>query len=78
MCAGAGFKVHFPSPHLCTDNGVMIAWTGVEAVRAGVCEGVYCVDNVDKVDYTPKWPLGKDISQKVIEMNIRNKETMTI
>lgn len=39
-----------PPPALCTDNGVMIAWAGIERFRAGLVD-----------DYTittlPKWPL---------------------
>lgn len=40
-----------PPPQLCTDNGVMIAWAGIERFQAGLTD-----------DYTittlPKWPLG--------------------
>ncbi|OBZ85050.1 putative tRNA N6-adenosine threonylcarbamoyltransferase, mitochondrial [Choanephora cucurbitarum] len=39
-----------PPPQLCTDNGVMIAWAGLERLQAGLVD-----------DYTittlPKWPL---------------------
>ncbi|KAI9254174.1 Gcp-like domain-containing protein [Helicostylum pulchrum] len=39
-----------PPPQLCTDNGVMIAWAGIERLQAGLVD-----------DYTittlPKWPL---------------------
>ncbi|CAO3611184.1 unnamed protein product [Mucor hiemalis] len=39
-----------PPPQLCTDNGVMIAWAGIERFQAGLID-----------DYTittlPKWPL---------------------
>ncbi|KAI8062856.1 Gcp-like domain-containing protein [Gongronella butleri] len=39
-----------PPPHLCTDNGAMIAWTGIERLQAGLLD-----------DYTittmPKWPI---------------------
>ncbi len=74
LCTKNGFKVHFPSPRLCTDNGVMIAWAGVEVVRAGVCERVYSVEHVEEVDYTPRWPLGRDLSETIIEMNIPTKK----
>jgi N6-L-threonylcarbamoyladenine synthase len=41
---------YFPPPHLCTDNGVMIAWTAHELA-----------DTHTTTDYTidpiPKWPL---------------------
>ncbi|CAG8832511.1 31164_t:CDS:2, partial [Racocetra persica] len=39
-----------PPPHLCTDNGIMIAWTGVERFRAGLIDE-YTIDHI------PKWPI---------------------
>jgi len=33
-----GGRVHFPPPHLCTDNGAMIAWAAVLRVRAGLVD----------------------------------------
>ncbi len=69
-----GFRVHFPSPHLCTDNGVMVAWAGVETVMSGGCDRVYSVERAGEVDYTPKWPLGQDLSQRVIEQYISTKK----
>ena len=35
VCAECGWSLVCPPPHLCTDNGVMIAWNGVERLRAG-------------------------------------------
>ncbi|RUS33222.1 glycoprotease family-domain-containing protein [Jimgerdemannia flammicorona] len=39
-----------PPPRLCTDNGVMIAWTGVERFRAGLVDGY-------NMGIMPKWPI---------------------
>ncbi len=46
--AGSGF--HAPPPALCTDNGAMIAWAGLERLRLGL---------VDPLDFAPRprWPL---------------------
>ncbi len=39
-----------PPPELCTDNAAMIAWVGVERLRAGL---------TDSLDFAPRprWPL---------------------
>uniref|UniRef100_A0A8C4UN88 N(6)-L-threonylcarbamoyladenine synthase n=1 Tax=Falco tinnunculus TaxID=100819 RepID=A0A8C4UN88_FALTI len=56
-----------PPPRLCTDNGVMIAWNGIERLRAGL--GVlHCTDGIR---YEPKAPLGIDISKRVEEDSIK-------
>ncbi|MHA3902846.1 tRNA (adenosine(37)-N6)-threonylcarbamoyltransferase complex transferase subunit TsaD [Castellaniella sp. WN] len=33
-----GGRAHFPPPHLCTDNGAMIAWAAVQRARAGLID----------------------------------------
>ncbi|KAF9137184.1 hypothetical protein BG015_002812 [Linnemannia schmuckeri] len=43
-------RVICPPPKLCTDNAVMIAWTGLERYQRGL------VDPYD-IDIVPKWPL---------------------
>ncbi|KAJ2613282.1 Mitochondrial tRNAs modification protein [Coemansia sp. RSA 1365] len=39
-----------PPPRLCTDNGVMIAWVGIERLRRGM------LDPYD-IDFIQRWPL---------------------
>nr|XP_055201321.1 tRNA N6-adenosine threonylcarbamoyltransferase, mitochondrial isoform X2 [Nyctereutes procyonoides] len=56
-----------PPPRLCTDNGIMIAWNGIERLRAGV--GV--LYNTEGIRYEPKCPLGVDISEEVGEAAIK-------
>ena len=46
--AGAGFVA--PPLRLCTDNGAMIAWAGIEAFRAGQRDGM-------DLAARPRWPL---------------------
>jgi N6-L-threonylcarbamoyladenine synthase len=50
LAQSAGLKLVTPAPALCTDNGAMIAWTGVERLRLGL---------VDDLDFAPRprWPL---------------------
>uniref|UniRef100_A0A803T392 N(6)-L-threonylcarbamoyladenine synthase n=1 Tax=Anolis carolinensis TaxID=28377 RepID=A0A803T392_ANOCA len=56
-----------PPPRLCTDNGVMIAWNGIERLSAGL--GIF--HNTEGIRYEPKAPLGIDISDQVKEASIR-------
>jgi N6-L-threonylcarbamoyladenine synthase len=46
----AGLAFVAPPPRLCTDNGAVIAWAGIERLRAGA------VDAADLVA-RPRWPL---------------------
>jgi N6-L-threonylcarbamoyladenine synthase len=48
-----GFALHVPPPALCTDNGAMIAWAGVERLRAGL------IDPLD-APARARWPLDPD------------------
>ena len=36
----AGFALVVPPVRLCTDNAVMVAWTGVERLRLGLADGL--------------------------------------
>jgi N6-L-threonylcarbamoyladenine synthase len=46
----SGFQLVAPPPRLCTDNAVMVAWTGIERLRLGMN---------DALDFAPRprWPL---------------------
>lgn len=74
-----------PPPELCTDNGIMIAWAGMErvlALEAGTfhpqtdvewMNGVgvcWSEDEVNKVQPHPQLPLGQCLSDKVEEMKL--------
>ena len=50
VAADAGLALAVPPPELCTDNGAMIAWAGIERLRLGLTDGL---------DTSPRarWPL---------------------
>ena len=50
VAAAHGFVLVAPPVRLCTDNAVMVAWTGIERLRLGL---------VDGLDFAPRprWPL---------------------
>ncbi|HEX9702691.1 MAG TPA: tRNA (adenosine(37)-N6)-threonylcarbamoyltransferase complex transferase subunit TsaD [Rhodospirillales bacterium] len=50
LAADKGFDFLAPPPRLCTDNGAMIAWAGIERLRLGLTDGL---------DFRarPRWPL---------------------
>jgi N6-L-threonylcarbamoyladenine synthase len=50
FASGSGLKLVLPPAALCTDNGAMIAWTGIERLRLGM------VDNLSFAP-RPRWPL---------------------
>ncbi|CAG8623457.1 2059_t:CDS:2, partial [Paraglomus occultum] len=43
-------ELFFPPPELCTDNGVMIAWAGIERYQCGLIDD-YSFEQI------PKWPI---------------------
>ncbi|XP_004081721.1 probable tRNA N6-adenosine threonylcarbamoyltransferase, mitochondrial [Oryzias latipes] len=62
-----GLRLLCPPPRFCTDNGVMIAWNGIERLK----EGRGILSPSEDVCYEPKAPLGVDISAKVRAAGIR-------
>ena len=46
----AGVAFVAPPLRLCTDNGAMIAWVGIERYRGGACDGL-------DLSARPRWPL---------------------
>ncbi|XP_032807176.1 tRNA N6-adenosine threonylcarbamoyltransferase, mitochondrial isoform X2 [Petromyzon marinus] len=67
VATAVGFTVICPPPHLCTDNGIMIGWNGVERLRANV--GI--LPNTSGIRFEPRSPLGVDISEQVSNASIR-------
>ena len=53
LAEGEGLEFAAPPIRFCTDNGVMIAWAGLERFRAGFS---------DSLDFKPRprWPLDEN------------------
>jgi N6-L-threonylcarbamoyladenine synthase len=51
LAADFGLEFVAPTPALCTDNGAMIAWAGLERLRLGLIDGL-------DAPVRPRWPLG--------------------
>lgn len=69
VCKHRGYECHIPPPSLCTDNGVMIAWNGVEKLLAG--RPFFNSDQLHLIDILGKCPFGKDISDEVMKANLK-------
>lgn len=53
VCDEMNYEMFVPPKELCTDNGVMIAWNGMEKWNAGV--DIYTPTYIDSVEVEPKW-----------------------
>lgn len=53
LCHQKDFTIMAPPPALCTDNGAMIAWVGVERLRLGLTDGLDLAARA-------RWPLDPD------------------
>eukprot|EP00262_Sarcandra_glabra_P020625 TRINITY_DN8327_c0_g1_i1.p1 TRINITY_DN8327_c0_g1~~TRINITY_DN8327_c0_g1_i1.p1 ORF type:complete len:473 (+),score=84.38 TRINITY_DN8327_c0_g1_i1:52-1470(+) len=60
-----GLKLVCPPPRLCTDNGVMIAWTGIEHFRLGRFDPPPPANEPEDsvFDLRPRWPLGEEYAE---------------
>jgi N6-L-threonylcarbamoyladenine synthase len=54
LAAAAGLGFVAPPPVLCTDNGAMIAWAGLERLRLGLTDAL-------DAPVRPRWPLDGDV-----------------
>ncbi|CAM8997724.1 unnamed protein product [Rhodiola kirilowii] len=57
-----GLQLVCPPPSLCTDNGVMVAWTGIEHFSNGRFDPPAPLDEPEDIlyDVRPRWPLGEE------------------
>uniref|UniRef100_A0A672RSY1 N(6)-L-threonylcarbamoyladenine synthase n=1 Tax=Sinocyclocheilus grahami TaxID=75366 RepID=A0A672RSY1_SINGR len=62
-----GLHLLCPPTKFCTDNGVMIAWNGIERLKQR--KGI--MSYTEEVNYEPKAPLGLDITSEVKDATIK-------
>lgn len=82
VCDALDCRLVVPEAKLCTDNGVMIAWNGLERYRAAQpgsgnlalqSSAIYPPDRVFEITTASKVPFGIDISKEVTEAHIKCK-----
>ncbi|XP_046960862.1 probable tRNA N6-adenosine threonylcarbamoyltransferase, mitochondrial [Vanessa cardui] len=69
LCNELDYAIFRPTPKLCTDNGVMIAWNGLEKWR----RNIDIVTDLKTLDIKAQSPLGASLVEKVIEARIPTK-----
>ncbi|XP_050418470.1 tRNA N6-adenosine threonylcarbamoyltransferase, mitochondrial isoform X1 [Patella vulgata] len=69
LCQHFNCRLVCPPPKLCTDNGVMIAWNGIEKLKREI--DLVQVNDFDEIDLKPRSPLGIDMTEDVIRANIK-------
>lgn len=57
VCLANDFKMWVPPPALCGDNGVMVAWAGIEHLRLGHAEDPVPHD----LAFNPRWPIAQPL-----------------
>jgi len=60
LCERRGWRLVVPPPRLCTDNGVMIAWSAVEKLRLGIS------DDPRDTDVYARWPFKEETPSEVM------------
>lgn len=64
--------VVFPPVELCTDNGVMAAWAGIEKLTLGI------TDAIEGQEVQARWPLGEVLGSDQLEFRRKIKKTSSV
>ncbi|KAF7390044.1 hypothetical protein HZH68_011901 [Vespula germanica] len=73
ICSERNYKLVRTPPRLCTDNGVMIAWNGVEKWISGI-DILRSESEIKNVKIEKKVPIGEDWTKKVQLLKLKCKE----
>ena len=71
VCNEYDCELVLPPVKYCTDNGVMIAWNGVEKWCRNDPKDIIPWQKVFDVEVHPRVPFGRDISEEVAKANIK-------
>ncbi|XP_045764465.1 probable tRNA N6-adenosine threonylcarbamoyltransferase, mitochondrial [Maniola jurtina] len=69
LCYEFEYQIYRPQPKLCTDNGIMIAWNGLEKWQ----RNIDIVTNVNSLDIKSVSPLGESLISRVKEARLPTK-----
>lgn len=69
LCEQMTYTIYRPSKNLCTDNGVMIAWNGVE--RWLVEREKYLSLNIDELRVVDREPIGENMIETINRLSIK-------
>ncbi|XP_024395864.1 probable tRNA N6-adenosine threonylcarbamoyltransferase, mitochondrial [Physcomitrium patens] len=75
-----GLRLVCPPPRLCTDNGVMVAWAGIEHYNRGMTQPPPPIDETSDcwLDLRPRWQLGEICEDGLTDTHVRSlKKTGT-
>lgn len=67
VCSEYGVSVLVPPPEHCTDNAIMIAWTGLKMLRAGITHPY-------QLKFQPRWPIGEKINMTMLQSVNKQKK----
>lgn len=69
LCDETGYDIIRPSPKLCTDNGVMIAWNGLEKWK----KQIDIITDLKSLDFEATSPLGENLIPIVKQAKLPTK-----
>ena len=78
VAQAAGLPMVCPPIRLCTDNGIMVGWTGMQRLRLGLAEAPLHANSDEEmrslfVEVRPKWPLGPRDSRSTTQQQQLSK-----
>ncbi|GAB1601044.1 tRNA N6-adenosine threonylcarbamoyltransferase, mitochondrial isoform X1 [Argonauta hians] len=67
LCQKYNCSLHCPPPKLCTDNGTMVAWNGIEKLA----RGIDIVKNYEQIEIEVKCPIGENLADQVSKLKLK-------